>query len=90
MFSKNQCDEARQMTARYDIEDKYINEEFDNLKPEEKEKATQEVWELFEKTNDLPILSLQEIALKYWISEPVLYCLFKAHQAKLRREGKIE
>jgi len=90
MFSKKQCDEARQVTLRYDIEDEYINEEFDNLSPEEKEKATEEVWELFERKSNLSILSLQKIGAKYWISEPVLYCLFKVHQAKLRKEGKID
>ena len=82
MFSHQQCEQARKFTGRMDIDDKCLNDEYSNLKPDEKENATQELWEVFQEKNDLPILNILDISSRYFISEPVLFFLFKEFQAK--------
>lgn len=91
-FTDKQLNEAKAYTNRvgkYDIENQYIQAEYDALTAEEKEVRTKDLWELYEAKNDL-LMAVLEISAKYFCSEPVLYCLFKEHQAKLRREGKLE
>ncbi len=82
MFNQRQCAEAREFTNRMDMNDKLINSEYEALKPEEKENATNELLSIFTEKNDLPLLDILNISSKYFISEPVLYCLFREHQSR--------
>ena len=68
-----------------DIDDKSLNEEYKALKPEEKENASRELWKVFVTKDDLPLIDIINISAKYFISEPVLFCIFKEFQMQQKK-----
>jgi len=83
ILTHKHCEKARQVTGTNDPDSEIISQ-FNSESEETKEKVAKELSAILENDESSLGMGLYEISAKYFMTYPVIFCIFKEWQSKNR------